>query len=204
MSKEKTLFKKLLDVWQEMPGYVRKEGYNSFHKYKYNSEAQIKEIFMPLLRKAGILFTCGILSQDTEAIEGQIFTKISVKYRFIDTESGEILEDIFQGQGSDKGDKGLYKAITGAIKFIFSSNFLMVTGDDPEKEDEELEKMKEKAKVLFQELKIKNPDKVKEFSSLVPQFSSPGNGNPKQYYEKAISMLQDFLKGEVPAAEKTS
>ena len=37
------------------------------------------------------------------------------------------------------GDKGVYKAITGAVKYIFMKNFLIPTGDDPEKDNNKSE-----------------------------------------------------------------
>ena len=38
------------------------------------------------------------------------------------------------GTGGDQTDKGMYKAITGAIKYIFIKHFLIPTQDDPEVE----------------------------------------------------------------------
>jgi hypothetical protein len=55
----------------------------------------------------------------------------------MDTESDEIIEGSFEGSGIDQGDKALYKAITGGIKYILSSTFLIPTGDDPENEQSE-------------------------------------------------------------------
>lgn len=45
------------------------------------------------------------------------------------------------GFGEDSGDKAIYKAITGAIKYFGSENFLVSTGDDPEREDERMDKL---------------------------------------------------------------
>jgi hypothetical protein len=63
-------------------------------------------------------------------------TLITVRYTFFDTESGESLEGTFCSQGSDTGDKGVFKAVTGAIKYILSSVFLIPTGGDPEEDEE--------------------------------------------------------------------
>lgn len=40
------------------------------------------------------------------------------------------------GYAEDKGDKAVYKAITGATKYAFWKCFGLSTGDDPETEDE--------------------------------------------------------------------
>lgn len=63
-------------------------------------------------------------------------TLITMQYHFFDSESGESLEGTFCSQGADSGDKGIFKAITGGIKYILSSIFLIPTGDDPEKDEE--------------------------------------------------------------------
>ena len=39
----------------------------------------------------------------------------------------------------DKGDKALYKAKTGALKYFLADNFMVATGDDPETESPDAE-----------------------------------------------------------------
>jgi len=46
------------------------------------------------------------------------------------------------GQGADKGDKGVYKAITGAKKYFIANLFLIPTDDDPEGNDDYEKQMK--------------------------------------------------------------
>jgi hypothetical protein len=67
-------------------------------------------------------------------------TTIKLSYEFINVDNpSEKLAGSFEGCGSDKGDKGAYKAITGALKYALTSTFLIETGDDPEKEDRQPE-----------------------------------------------------------------
>jgi hypothetical protein len=64
-------------------------------------------------------------------------TIASGTYKFMDAEGkSDCIEGTWFGSGSDTGDKGLYKAITGGIKYVLNTNFLIPTGDDPEKDDD--------------------------------------------------------------------
>lgn len=115
--------------------FIEKDKRNDFHNYEYASEKIIKETLHKHLVAQKILFRL-------EVIDSQVHDTlllIKVKYYFTDLESGEELTGEFMGSGEDKGDKALYKAITGAIKYILTSSFLIPTGDDPEK-DEQVEK----------------------------------------------------------------
>jgi hypothetical protein len=55
--------------------------------------------------------------------------------RLIDPDSGEARAYTFFGSGQDNGDKGLYKAITGALKYFLASTFLVAEYNDPERDD---------------------------------------------------------------------
>ena len=118
---------------------MAKEGTNEFQKYKYLMEAQVAEQFKELLEKHGVAFITsskitGVIAP-LESGAKQFLTSVAVDYRFIDVESGEEIYGTAAGQGTDSGDKGVYKAITGAIKYIFMKNFLIPTGFDPEEDD---------------------------------------------------------------------
>ena len=111
--------------------FIEKDKTNEFHNYQYASEQAIKQTIHPLLVKHGVLFTLSCLESTNV---GEI-TTAKFTYHFYDVESGEELTGCFVGQGQDKGDKGIYKAITGAIKYILTSTFLIPTGLDPESEE---------------------------------------------------------------------
>ncbi len=118
--------------------FIQKDKKNTFHGYKYTSEQAIKETLHKLLVEHKVLFTLEGLkfSPNHQPIETEkdTITNIEFKYHFWDIESGEELSGNFVGSGEDKGDKGTYKAITGAVKYIMTSTFLIPTGDDPEDE----------------------------------------------------------------------
>ncbi len=125
----KAILKKLHDVSCDVE-YIRKDAKNAHQKYTYASEKVIKQAFGEAFRKHGIVFS---LSEGIPAVIGSILI-VPMTYRFWDIDSGESLSGDFNGSGHTRDDKGHYAAITGAIKYILTSNFLIATGDDPEKQ----------------------------------------------------------------------
>jgi len=136
--------------------HLEKDKVNEHFKYKYASEQAIKELFHPLLVQHGVLFVptkVEILSQSPVIIKvekrvnetgksgggldaserGDSLTRIRYHYRFIDVDDGGFIEGFVDANGHDTLDKGCYKAMTGAIKYILTGTFLLPTGDDPEK-----------------------------------------------------------------------
>ena len=99
-------------------------------------------------------------------------------YQFMDSDSKTVISGTWFGSGSDTSDKGLYKAITGGIKYVLNTNFLIPTGDDPENDgskpevdlDTQLKKDlikkhkgdKVKAKAEYMTIKAKEIAKPKE------------------------------------------
>lgn len=123
----------------------------------YLSEAMVKQTVQPLLKKHGVLFTANPI--ETETVEGRKITSkgtstiITVEtwmeYRFIDIASGEYLLGRFKGEGDNVTGKGLYASITGAIKYILTTHFLIPTGDDPESVKSANLQAEKKAKSIY-------------------------------------------------------
>lgn len=121
------IFQKISKV-MSLVSRVPKNGYNSFHKYHYATETDLTESIRPILQEAGLAFFSSVLEQERV---GE-FTKVKMEFTLADLETGEILKSTYWGEGQDKGDKGLYKAYTGATKYFLMKTFLIPTGDDPE------------------------------------------------------------------------
>lgn len=120
-------------------GILPKQGFNSVDKYKYFSELQYKELFTDLFTKHGLELTA------TE-MESSMFVgsekqpngrQVKIKFILTDIDTGFSEESVFSGEGMDKGDKGIYKAQTGALKYYLSVTFMVATGDDAEKDSPE-------------------------------------------------------------------
>lgn len=129
---------------------VPKRGVNKFHGYRYASEQDIKELLHPLLAKHGLVFTMSV-TDEPKVLEERVYNKkaewtvesrmepigifFPVRFAFIDPESGDSLTGEFWAEGSSNDDKGLWKGVTGALKYIATTTFFLPTGDDPEDDE---------------------------------------------------------------------
>jgi len=124
--------KKLNKIMGEI-GVLKKDKRNSHFKYDYLSEEAIKKAVQPLLVKHGVNFQVDITSVENEGNK----VTIMLDYSFTDIETGESVNGKFAGVGVDNQDKGIWKAATGAIKYILTTSFLVPTGGDAESENVE-------------------------------------------------------------------
>jgi len=141
------LSEKLLKV-SESINYIQKDKTNKSQNYKYLSEAKIKSTIKDAFEKERILFnysTDAVREYEISPTKNgakQFVTIASGKYSFIDCDSEEIVDGTWFGSGSDTSDKGLYKAITGGIKYVLNTDFLIPTGDDVENDNGDKPKAK--------------------------------------------------------------
>ena len=124
--------RKIIAVMRDV-GYVQKAGHNDFQNYKYATEADAIAALRPAMIKHGL---CMIPSVESVEQDEWGNTNVLMHYRILD-EEGNFLSFRAAGSGNDKnskgvGDKGIYKALTGASKYALLKTFMMETGDDPE------------------------------------------------------------------------
>lgn len=124
----KNVAKKLANVIKSVSGQVKKSGHNSYQNYDYVMESDLLEAVRGELINQSLVITTSV---ETVKREGDI-TEVRLKHTFIDVDSGETLEVYSAGQGQDKGDKGVFKAITGANKYFLLKMFQLSGNDDPE------------------------------------------------------------------------
>jgi hypothetical protein len=140
---------KMLKVMEKVH-YVQKDGTNSFQNYKYASEAAAIAALRPALVEVGLLL---LPSVEKMWMDDNGNTHVELLYRIFDT-SGDYIQFKAVGSGNDRnskgiGDKGVYKALTGASKYALLKTFMMETGDDPEvPREEEKEDKKEVRKEI--------------------------------------------------------
>jgi len=121
-------------------GYVQKTKFNEFHRYAYAGEEELLEHLRPALVEAGLILIPSLDGEPRTDENGN--THLVVAYTLAHT-SGEVWPEKIRvpGCGNDKnskggiGDKGTYKALTGANKYLLFKLFQIATGDDPEKHD---------------------------------------------------------------------
>ena len=130
-----TFVQKLFNLQTIMDEYEwEKDGKNMHQSYKFISEKQYKHFFKSARRRAGLLWECECVS--TEYIPNISDKMHLVKGEFVgrltDPDTGEYREYRFVGTGADNGDKALYKAYTGGLKFFLANQYLVAEGNDPE------------------------------------------------------------------------
>jgi ERF superfamily len=121
-------------------GYIQKSSENKFHGYRYASEADLLEKLRPVMIEEGLILIPSV--ELVRPIDDFGNTTIDMKYTLAHKD-GEVWPEPIRisGCGNDRnksgnvGDKGLYKAITGANKYLLFKLFQIETGDDPEKDE---------------------------------------------------------------------
>ena len=139
--------RKALNLWQkralmiEELGTVPKRGWNDHHKYNYALEADVVAYLGPLMSKYMLVTKVDVLLDRVERIDmgstrsgtSMTLTRLPLEVTFINADNPDEREMVtWIGEGSDTGDKGVYKSYTGALKYLYLKWFLIATGDDPE------------------------------------------------------------------------
>tara|TARA_R100000808_G_C2111267_1_gene125253 strand:- start:506 stop:940 length:435 start_codon:yes stop_codon:yes gene_type:complete len=125
MSEATQLQGRLQHVMAEV-GSIGKDKVNSFHGYGYTSA----EAVMNKVRRS--LVTHGVtLATESELLRfegGHAVVRVTLHFHF----QQEHYSAQGLGQGFDKGDKAVMKAMTAASKYAYATAFCISWGDDPE------------------------------------------------------------------------
>lgn len=124
--------------------YVQKTKRNTFHNYNYAGEGDLLDKLRPAMLNAGLLLIPSGVERSPVDDHGN--THVTVEYTLVHKD-GDVWPDKIRafGTGNDKnskggiGDKGTYKALTGANKYLLFKLFQIETGDDPETDEREVE-----------------------------------------------------------------
>ncbi len=133
-----SLKQKLAEVRRRL-SYIQKRGHNERFNYSYVTAADIAGAVGDALAELGVVVIPKLESISHENISpnqgySDRLTRVVMTYTFMDVNSAEELTVKMPGEGRDPGDKGPYKAMTGALKYALLQSFLIATGDDPEDE----------------------------------------------------------------------
>lgn len=164
-------------------GSVPKDGFNKFQNYSYVTEdALIREVRVRL-SDAGLFIPVKVeemrVTEVAPTSKGvpQYRTDVKTLHIITDSETGAECPCTSYGSGIDSGDKGVYKAVTGACKYFFMKNFLIATGDDPEVENSaEVDNGQTTAPMSAQTAAVKVIDKKKtKATPLEPKAAEQAN-----------------------------
>lgn len=141
VSTAKNLFQKLAEVVTAID-HVEKGGTNTFQNYKYVKAADIARAVRRELSARNIYLISDVVeirNYQIPAKEGFMqAVDVKVKFTFVDGDAPAYEEGYNQmtlhawGTGTDKGDKAVYKAMTGALKYGLRNAFLIPDESDPE------------------------------------------------------------------------
>ena len=113
-------------------GYVRQTGRNTHHNYSYTSEEDLTRAIQPALVKHGLMISpVRVELLCSEPVKDYIRQDILVTY-CLSHVGGSYTYIVAAGSGTDKLDKSIYKAMTGAFKYALRQTFAIPSGDDAE------------------------------------------------------------------------
>lgn len=121
---------------------IGKSGNNTFDKYRYANLLDYIEGTEKAMLGNGLMLITGNPAIDmpekrtTQKGGNEYPVTARLTCRLVH-ESGQWIEIDAHGQGQDRGDKGLYKAITGGRKYVIACLFGLATTDDPERDDDD-------------------------------------------------------------------
>ena len=121
---------------------VAKSGHNDFGSYDYATLEDYVDVVAPVLCRHNLALSTSIDS--VESLEDRKTNKGGVDHAVRVCMTMEVMNPLGQthkitcvGDGQDRGDKAIYKAITGARKYGIACLFNLSTSDDAE--DEKIE-----------------------------------------------------------------
>lgn len=139
------LARKLTAIMQES-GYLKQEGKNTAQNYSYLSEEQLVTKLRTLMNKHGVVMIPNVYRVEWQDIARKPWkgeqpppfqmATVYVTYKIVDGDTGEYTTCGMIGSGIDGGDKHIYKAVTGANKYMLMKLFQIPSGNDPEKQGE--------------------------------------------------------------------
>jgi len=131
-----SLYKKISKVMQDTEAVAQKTGKNNEQNYTYAQDEDIVKHMREAIAKAGLVVLPELEKMDVRDVETsrgvRKVTRIKVKFRLCDSDTGVYIDRSFIGEGYDALDKGVYKAYTGAKKYFLINTFLLASSDDPE------------------------------------------------------------------------
>jgi hypothetical protein len=136
MTNSAKLYQKFLAVQQQLKP-LEKSGKNSFHSYAYTTASDVLEPVREACNANGLILFASVI--DSRVERGQAW--VNVRLTCADPETGESIEcyaaayaeDWSYRENKPTGDKAIFKAETGAIKYAVRLMFCLPSEDDPEK-----------------------------------------------------------------------
>jgi hypothetical protein len=129
------LFQKLLEIQKRVVGLGKDS--KSFG-YQYVSGSKVLEHIKPLMNEFGIILKQEVLDIENtrqdyttkNGLKSEILTKATMRFTWIDCETGEKDENYFAANGQNDWEKGLGSALTYAERYFLLKYFHISTDED--------------------------------------------------------------------------
>lgn len=134
------LLKALISARKEMVA-VKMSGKNEFDNYEYATLEDYLDVLDEPLHKHGLFLLTNVEEiqqlEDRKTRNGGVEHAIRIRLNceLMHANSGQSLSIRCYGEGQDRADKAIYKAITGARKYAIASIFNLCTSADPEADE---------------------------------------------------------------------
>jgi|GEM_PF-1672664 len=187
-----TLYSKVAKIMGKV-GKIKKSGYNKYDDYEYATAEDIKEALRPLCAEENLWISSEVKGYSKKQVQTQRGNSTEIELGMYFTlrcgDTGAKVKLLYSGYALDEGDKHIYKAYTGAIKYFLINNFMLSTGDDPEMDSP---KIKQEAP---------KPKKKKTKKDIPVQKKSEHKDNNieeiRQLWKKNQSITQDIVFDEL-------
>lgn len=144
-----TLYAKLARVTGKVQR-IEKNGHNSFHNYDYATATDIYDGVRAALAEENIAFLPDMVKAEHEGIH----TRLEFDMYFCCGDTGAVKVCRWVSEADDKGDKGINKAVTFAVKYFLIATFLIATGDIKDDPDADAPAQDKKALPKKQERRV--------------------------------------------------
>lgn len=154
-------------------GVVGKDGFNNFDKYKFRRIDAVMNALSPAMVKNKVFVIPEILEQTREervSKEGKlmIYSITKVRYTFY-TEDGSSVSAVVSGEGMDRGDKSINKAMSAAFKYACSQVFCIPTEEMKDSEQDSPEPQPKKKAEKKQPVPTSQPALQAEYQQMAQE-----------------------------------
>jgi uncharacterized protein YunC (DUF1805 family) len=185
---------------------VAKSGKNEYDRYKYANLEDYRDAIVEGLRACSLSIITSVDQvipcepRTTKNGGAEQVVRVHLTQR-ISHSSGEWIETECYGEGQDRSDKAIYKAITGARKYALCSALNLATSDDPENDGNKPSAPAPAPKPVVSAPKASkpapapkvDPEKSEAVTNVVAEFGGKVVQDPKKISEE-IGLIREGLK----------
>ena len=133
-----SLYRRMAEAMAQLKR-LPKRGKNTHFNYEYVTDSDVLDAVRGALGGAGVAFFTDVVDIERTSVTTRTgettLTELTIDAMFADSETGASVTVAWMGEALDGQDKGINKALTGAVKYGLLKTLLVSTGeDDPDGE----------------------------------------------------------------------